>query len=354
MSVYRKLEEQVGKVPADLTLVAIAALLAVGVVLYVQSTPVRTLFGLLFVLFVPGYALVSALFPKSSVPLLSGDTDGPTEGLGLETVVEAPDLFEPSPRISGLERGALSLGTSIVIAPLVGLGLSVSPWRLRAVPIVLALVAITLLATVVAYVRRRRVSPENRYRAPFGAWARRLRASFLAPERKVSRAVNLLLVFSVVLAVASLGFAVAVPNEGERFTGFYLFTENEQGELVASGYPTEFSPGESQPLYVSIHNQEHRPVNYTVVVELQRIGTPNDPAEVTEERRLDRFNAYVEANETRNVRHEVAPEMTGEGLRLVYLVYRDDVPADPTTENAYRELHIWIDVSDAASPARIR
>jgi uncharacterized membrane protein len=268
-------------------------------------------------------------------------------------VVDSVYLLDPSLRISGLERAVLSLGASVVIAPLVGLGLSVSPWRLRSVPIVLTLGAITLLATVVAYVRRRRVSPENRYRVPIGFWARRLRASFTTTEGKASGAVNLLLAVSVLVAVSSLGFAVAVPSDGERFTGFYLLTENEEGELVASGYPTEFDSGESRPLYVGIGNNEGRPVNYTVVVELQQIGTANDPSEITEEQRLDSFDAYVEANETRNIRHEVTPRLTGEELRLTYLLYRGDAPADPTAENAYRELHVWINVSASASPARM-
>jgi len=45
--------------------------------------------------------------------------------------------------------------------------------------------------------------------------------------------------------------------------------------------------------------------------------------------------------------------MTGENLRVQYLLYRGDPPAEPTQENAYRSLHLWVDVfeDDAAREA---
>jgi len=62
----------------------------------------------------------------------------------------------------------------------------------------------------------------------------------------------------MLVAVASVGYAVAVPKEGESFTEFYLLTEGEDGELVADGYPTEFVRGEGQPLVVGVGNNGTR------------------------------------------------------------------------------------------------
>ncbi|WP_415087806.1 DUF1616 domain-containing protein [Natronomonas sp.] len=48
--------------------------------------------------------------------------------------------------------------------------------------------------------------------------------------------------------------------------------------------------------------------------------------------------------EERNI--TVSDELTGTDLRLSFLLYDGDVPAQPTRENAYRNLHLWISVED--------
>jgi uncharacterized membrane protein len=104
---------------------------------------------------------------------------------------------------------------------------------------------------------------------------------------------------------------------------------------------------------VGIGNQEHEQVEYTVVVQLQRVEIVNESGATTngttvrvlEERGLQRFQAELAHNETWHNQHTVTPTMTGEGLRLQYLLYRGDPPAEPSAETAYRELHLWVNVS---------
>ena len=40
--------------------------------------------------------------------------------------------------------------------------------------------------------------------------------------------------------------------------------------------------------------------------------------------------------------------MTGERLRLAFLLYDGPVPAAPGVESAYRETHLWVNVSESA------
>ena len=130
----------------------------------------------------------------------------------------------------------------------------------------------------------------------------------------------------------------------------------EDGDLVADDYPTEFTRGESRSLVVGVTNQEHRPTNYTVLVQLQRVRVANNSTTVLEESRLKQWDVELTHNETWHLNHTVTPRMTGDRLRLAYLLYAGEPPAEPTVDNAYRELHLWINVSDpsaSVSPAAI-
>jgi len=44
----------------------------------------------------------------------------------------------------------------------------------------------------------------------------------------------------------------------------------------------------------------------------------------------------------------VTPTMTGRWLRLTYLLCTDEVPAEPSIESAYREVHLWVNVSESS------
>jgi len=84
---------------------------------------VRYVLGSMFVLFIPGYSLIEALYPKES------------------------DL-------SPLERLALSIGLSLALVPLVGLVLNYTPWGIRLDPIVSSLTLLTLLLLTVSSYRK--------------------------------------------------------------------------------------------------------------------------------------------------------------------------------------------------------
>jgi uncharacterized membrane protein len=325
--------------PADITAVTVVVFVTVGAISLpiVRETWLRVLIGLPFVLFVPGYAFIAALFPEvGSGP--TNDTDDP--------VVE-------NGGIDGLERVALSFGTSIVIVPLIGLVLNFTPWGIRLVPVVGSVSGFTLIAAAVATYRRNELPPEDRFRVPYREWVDEGRSTLFAPETRLDGALNVLLVASLLLAVGSVGYAVAGPKQGESFSEFYLLTEDQDGDLVADGYPQNFTAEEGQSLYVGIGNHEHRTVNYTVVVLLQEVRFQNNSSKVLRQERLGRFQTVLDSNETWRRNHTVTPTMTGQRLRLTYLLYTAEVPAEPSIENAYREVHLWVNVSES-SVAQLR
>ena len=334
------LPRSIRTLPADLTamvVLVIATDIAVFAPLVAES-PLRIVLGLPLVLFVPGYALVAALFPE----------DGGAMGTRADSATDRPRSTPVARGIDGLERVALSVGLSVAVVPLIGLVLNFTPFGIRLVPIAFCLSGFTLLTTAIAAVRRRRLPEADRFRVAYGRRLASARSELFHPDSRADAALNVLLVVSLVLASASVGYATFVPRDGEQFTAFYLLTENESGGLVAADYPTNFTQGEGKPLVVGLGNHEGEPRRYTVVVALQRVERQGNETTVLEERELHRFRSQVSANETWTRAHEVTPTMTGQRLRVVYLLYQGPPPSDPSVTTAYREVHLWINVTGRA------
>jgi len=346
----------VRRLPFDLAavLVLVTAVILAVFLPVVQDTPIRIVFGLPFVLFIPGYAFIAALFPERG-------TGPPTEDNDIQSTSGTTDSG-----IDGIERVALSFGLSIAIVPLLGLVLNFTPFGIRPVPIMVTVSLFTVATTAVAAYRRQQLPVEERFRVPYRQWLDTAREELFAPDTRTDAALNVLLVVSILLATASVAYAVAVPKQGEAFTETYLLTETDEGDLVADEYPTEFTVDEPKPLIVGISNHEHEPTDYTVVVELQNVTRLNETEStartggnattatnttlrVDRAVELDRFQTSLGHNETWHHNHTVAPSFAGEDLRLTYLIYRGEPPADPSTESAYRWVALWVNVSSETS-----
>jgi len=320
LMVPRQLREFPSDLAAVLLVVGLSDLLAL--VLPSANGPLRIAVGLLFVFTAPGYAVTAALFPRAH----GAD---PQSG----RMVEA--------RVSGVERVALSMGLSVGIVPLVGLVLNFTTWGVRPVPVLVALSVLTVAATAIAAGRRLALPTEARFSVPVGKWWTSGWAWILDQPTRRDRVLNLVLAVLVVTSLAGFAYGVAVPRTGETFTELSLLTRDATGDLVADEYPTEFEPGGSQQIVVAVGNHERKDVTYSIVVELQRVDANG---EIDQEAELDRFDLSVPANETRYHEHAIMPGMRGTDLRLIYLLYRTEPPPDPSAENAYRSVHIWISV----------
>lgn len=85
--------------------------------------------GSIFVLWLPGYAFIKALFP-TKVPIQTSSED-----------------------LDKIERIALSVGMSIALVPITGLLLNYTPWGIRLTPITLSLLALTTTFATAAIIR---------------------------------------------------------------------------------------------------------------------------------------------------------------------------------------------------------
>ena len=379
------LPSPVRNLPADLAAVlVVVALTNLAVFLpVVNDSPVRVVVGLVFVLFVPGYAFIAALFPEAGEPPTTGaDAAGPDAAESASAgddeesaeASESPTDDEESAGdgdagvfdtdgngdglgdrgIDGIERTALSFGLSIAVVPLIGLALNFTPFGIRLVPILVTISLFTVLASVLAALRRWELPASERFRVPYREWYADGRSEVTDPDSTLDAALNVALVVAILLATTSVVYAVAVPQQGEQFTEFYVLTEGEDGDLVAADFPETLSPNESAPIHLGVENNEYEPVEYTVVVQLQAVDIEDNRSTVTDRARLDRYSVTVAHNES-DIRERpleldagTAREFAGEDRRVKFLLYRGDPPADPTADDAYRDLHLWVEVSDGS------
>ncbi len=336
-------------IDADLVVVVVLALAATAATLlpFLADTPLRAVLGFAFVLFGPGYALVAALFPghaaagRGRESAAAGREDesavGDRDADGAAASHDAP---------GGPARAALGVLSSVVLAAVLGGALSLTV-GLGPASAVVSLALVTLLCAGVAARRRRALPPEERFAVPVRSWAETARTTLTEPETRGDAALNVLLAIAVVVSVGGVAYATAVPGDRERFTEFYLLAEDADGDLVTTGYPTEFAAGEPRSQHVGLTNREGETVSYSVLVQIQRVTVTNDSVRVREREELRRFTPEVADGEGWRRNHTVAPTMTGDRLRLTYLLYRGAPPAEPTVENAYEHAYTWVNVSAA-------
>jgi len=276
----------------DLLAVAGSSLLLVALVLVVPSAkPLRIIFGLPFVLFFPGYALMAALFPRRE------------------------DL-DP------IERIALSLGLSIAIVPLIGLGLNYSPWGIRLDPILAFISLFILLAAAIAAYRRRGIPIEEAFAIEIDAQLPRWSES-ARPDRLL--AVGLA---ASLIALGVTGYFVATSSgSSESFTEFYVLGPGQ----LAEDYPSVVTLGDDADVFVGVINQEGEDATYQFEVRID--------GDVTDE--LESVH-LVEGGTWEN-KVTIVPDHVGLEQKVEFLLYRGG-EADP-----YRNLHLFIDVEGAGS-----
>lgn len=348
--------------PPDLAAV-VGLVVATGLVASlpgVRDSALRAFVGAPFVLLLPGYALTAALFPRSGAEDAHdaaeengrddtadaiGERDSTAATSARDPSTDAGFLPEPREGITLLERVLFSVGLSVVVVPLFGLALNFTPWGIRFGSLALAIGGFTVGTALFAAIRRWEVPPDERFRVPYDEWLEEVRTELFESNSRLETALNVVIVLSTLVALGSGAYAVLGPQEDQSFTQFYVLGENESGGLVADDYPTTFGEDENETLVVGISNHEHRTTEYTVVVRLREVEARNGSPTVVDSQRVDRFRVEVPANETVHRRHGVTPELTGEGLQLQYLLYVGDPPANPTGEDAYRNVHVWVNVT---------
>lgn len=319
-----------------------------------SESPLRIVTGMLFILFVPGYALVAALFPeRGTSPTAAGSNTQPLAEHDDRQRRVDEDSSSSFRGIDRWERLALAFGLSLAIVPLVALGVTVSPYSLSLAAMFLSLTAFTLVGLTIATVRRRALPPAQRYHVSVRNWIARARNGRSRSGSTGQTILNIALVGGILFAVGTLGFVVMASPDGEQFTEFYVLSENGDGELVAGEYPDTLLAEEPRQIHTGIENEEGQSVHYTMVVQAQRVDDTGQGMVVSERVEIERFSVILDQGETWTGAHNLTvPEsMTGTDMRIAFLLYKGPVPEETTSETAYRDLHLWVDIQSGDETA---
>lgn len=319
--------------PIDMFLTATYALL-VGLAALTGAIggPVMVILVGPVVLFLPGYALLSILFPGTGTSRADAVDSRPLGGVGIEW----------------FERVTLSVGISVAVLPILMVLLSAVGTQPTRVTVSVTVVGFVVLASALGAYRRVTLPEESRYELPVHRWLSEVRTlGESSGVTRVDKAGAVVLGVVVLLALAGLSVGLAAPPDGESYTEVALLTPGEDGP-VAEGYPNAVASDEAVELVLSIENNIGRATEYEYVVVLDRVSSSANGTEVTvlERNVLEQRNVSLADGERATQPLSLEPSMLGRDLRLSVFVYEEAAPEFPSRSNADEHLYIWLDVED--------
>ena len=310
--------------PIDILLCMIWSVILLPISLLEVEGALRVILGLPFILFIPGYMLIFALFPTKKAD----------RGIDI------------------IERIALSFGMSIT-ASLITLGLNYTSWGITlASDLISRFIFVISLGTIGIY-RWIKTNPDERFIISFDL-------SFPKSESKFDKALTIILVISIIIAVSLLIYVLITPKTGEKFTEFYLLGPHDQ----ADEYPKDLMIGENTSVIIGAVNHEYKTVNYTIEIWLINQATVENQTVYHHMWFMNKINITLDHTPI-NTEGPWMPQweynynfsINQKGnFKLAFLLFTNPTEqyeqikdykniAEQKTNSAYRSLHLWLTVT---------
>jgi len=136
------------------------------------------------------------------------------------------------------------------------------------------------------------------------------------------KTLSIILMLTILGALGTLGYVIASPKVGERFTEFYI--EGLEGK--AADYPKELVAGEEGKVIVGIINREHETVTYRVEVVIGGVKNSEvGPVTLNHDEKWEEIVGFT-------------PDKAGDNQKVEFLLYRQG------QNEVYQSLHLWVDV----------
>jgi uncharacterized membrane protein len=315
------------KYPIDIILCMVWAIILPPIVLISIDSIVRSILGLPFLLFIPGYILIFALFPTKKGKK------------GIDTI----------------ERIALSFGFSIAIVSLLGLILNFTPWQINLEPILLSLFFIVITLGLIAFFRWKALPLEERFILSFK----------ITPPKsnKISENIlTIILIISIFIVAASVVYVVVTPKTGEIFTEFYILGPTGN----TTEYPRYLKVDENASIIIGLVNNEYTTMKYTIEVWLINQtflfneSTQNNETIYNHMWYLDKITIDLPPTDIAKQlpqwesNYSFSINKTGE-FKLTFLLFRTPTDeynlnkdyydiAEQKIGSAYKEVHLWLTI----------
>jgi uncharacterized membrane protein len=251
----------------------------------------RVILGMPFILFFPGYAVISALYPTKDA-------------------------------ISSTHRLMLSFALSIAIIPLILLLLNFTSWGIRLNPILYSVATFIAIISVVAWLRRRRKPKSDQFNIEFDLRMPVWKGFWKAGT--ANRIISVVLVLAILGAIGTLVYVIRMPDTGEKFTEFYILSTNGK----AMNYPQALTLGEEGKVIVGIVNHERIAMSYRVEVRINGVKDSETSSVVLADG--EKWESEV----------TFIPTIVATNQKVEFLLYKGG-EASPTME----PLHFWMDVT---------
>lgn len=256
--------------------------------------PFRFVLGLLMVLYLPGYCLTVALFPRRS------DLDN-------------------------IERVGLSMGLSIAWVSVLALLLNIFPSGLRFWPIVWGEVLGIGVFMATAVYRRYRLPRYELYTpAPL------LPRHWWQQKNKVEKRLLWSCLAALVLIAVGVVVLLTAVSTQERATEFYMLSEAG----LAENFPHQTTVDTPIGLILGIHNEEATAQTYRIEIVQRDVWTDTQTVlQIIEDISLASGETWQEA-----ITWQMAT--AGNDQQVAIFLYADD------DQLPYRELRFWLDVEE--------
>lgn len=189
---------------------------------FINDSIIITILGFPFLTFIPGYALISILYPNKDV--------------------------------GGFKRLGFSVTISLLISLLYLVFLYQYPTYNVELIILILLLFLTLILCFLAYLRRLKLPEKERFQVQFD----------FHPSLDRNQAVSMILLVLLFLGIIGTVYLALTPPPGEKFTEFYIL-----GPDGKANYTTDLSVGERSDLTIGVVNHEQGPTTYRLLVRLE-------------------------------------------------------------------------------------
>ncbi|HID20123.1 MAG TPA: DUF1616 domain-containing protein [Methanophagales archaeon] len=140
--------------------------------------------------------------------------------------------------------------------------------------------------------------------------------------KNLDKILSIILIITIIIALAMVIYVIVTPKRGEEFTEFYILGTGGK----AAEYPTNLSVGEAGEVIVGVVNHEYEDVSYLFRAEIDN-------------RSIGEKRLQLAHNETLEFPFMFTAEEIGR-KKLEFKLFKEN-----KTNETYRDLHLWMEIN---------